>query len=126
MYDMEEELVVNFLAEAEESVIETERLIMALESGKNKAAALTELFRVMHNLKGSAAAVGLSGLVQIAHAEESLLSKLSAGTVSLTPGLVTLLLRCNDHFSVCLAKIRISIDADTSHPALLSEVESLR
>ena len=126
MYDMEEELKLNFLSEAEDTILEAERLIMALESNKDKASHLAELFRVMHNFKGSAAAVGLSGLVQIAHAEESLLSKLKGGTVALTPAVVTLLLRCNDHLSASITQLASNINSDVGNPALVTEVEKVR
>jgi two-component system chemotaxis sensor kinase CheA len=85
-----------FLSEAEEQVRALEDLLLQLERLPGDRELLNALFRCAHTVKGSAGLFGLDRLVAFTHHMETLLSHLRDGTLTLTPELGTLLLRCND------------------------------
>src|SRR5262245_27029905 len=64
-----------FREEATDTLSRCDELLPAAGRGETAAAALQELFRLMHNLKGSARLAGMSAIHATAHTTEDLLSK---------------------------------------------------
>jgi two-component system, chemotaxis family, sensor kinase CheA len=93
-----------FLSEADEQVRALEALLLQLEDQPGDRELLNALFRCAHTVKGSAGLFGLDALVGFTHHMETLLSHLREGTLALTPGLSTLLLRCNDQVRVLVGE----------------------
>jgi two-component system chemotaxis sensor kinase CheA len=58
---------------------------------------IDKIFRLAHNIKGSAQAVGFSEIGEFSHKLESLLLKIKKGDIKLSTPTVTLLLECNDY-----------------------------
>ncbi|HEX5706025.1 MAG TPA: Hpt domain-containing protein, partial [Pyrinomonadaceae bacterium] len=83
---MDERLLTEFLAEAEDAVEELYGELATLRArdsdGRARREALARVFRRVHTLKGSAASAGLSGVAALAHEFESLLETVRAGRVS--------------------------------------------
>lgn len=92
----EKEIQSVFLEEATEILAETESAILRLESEPNESVHIERLFRFMHTLKGSAMVAGFSELGQVAHAAESLMDGLRAGTCTAQSSVVEALLAAND------------------------------
>jgi len=84
---MDDQLLSEFLAEAEDLVEELQRDLTALRARRGEGRARRELvgrvFRHVHTLKGSAAAAGLAGASALAHEFESLLDAVRAGRAGL-------------------------------------------
>ena len=93
-----------FLSEAREQIASIEQLLLQLEDAPDDRELLDALFRCAHTVKGSAGIFGLDAVVAFTHHVESLLDRLRAGALQLTPALSTLLLQCND-------QIRALVDA---------------
>jgi two-component system chemotaxis sensor kinase CheA len=93
-----------FLSEAREQIASIEQLLLQLEDAPDDRELLDALFRCAHTVKGSAGIFGLDAVVAFTHHVESLLDRLRAGALQLTPALDTLLLQCND-------QIRALVDA---------------
>jgi two-component system chemotaxis sensor kinase CheA len=93
-----------FLSEAREQIAAIEQLLLQLEDAPDDRELLDALFRCAHTVKGSAGIFGLDAVVAFTHHVESLLDRLRAGALQLTPALDTLLLQCND-------QIRALVDA---------------
>ena len=63
-----------FLEEFSESSSRMETLLLILEKDPAESSSIKEIFRLMHNTKGSSRAVGLDSMAKVAHACENLLS----------------------------------------------------
>jgi two-component system, chemotaxis family, sensor kinase CheA len=83
---MDEQLLREFLAEAEDLIEVLAGDIQALRSRRSEGRARRELvariFRHVHTIKGSAAAVGLDRMAELAHEFENLLEGVRLGRVS--------------------------------------------
>lgn len=86
-----------FLAESRELLEQMESDLLQLKSRPEDAELLNALFRSVHTVKGSAGIFGLDQVVAFTHVVENLLDNLRQLTLSLTPALAELLLRCRDH-----------------------------
>jgi two-component system sensor histidine kinase and response regulator WspE len=82
-----------FRMEAEERLAVLSQGLVALEAGQADAAALEELMRAAHSLKGAARVVGLDPAVAIAHAMEDCLVAAQKGQITLAGSSVDVLLR---------------------------------
>ena len=85
-----------FISEAQEQIETLEQLLLQLDERPDDRELLDALFRCAHTVKGSAGIFGLDRVVAFTHHVETLLDRVRAGAVSLTPALSSLLLRCND------------------------------
>lgn len=90
------ELMRVYLAEAEESLATIEEMLVLLETRPGDAETVNAIFRAAHTLKGNSASVGLDAPAKLAHAMEDLLEEVRANRFTVTPPLITLLLRCGD------------------------------
>lgn len=89
-----------FISEAREQIEQLEQLLLQLEDAPDDRELLNALFRCAHTVKGSAGIFGLDRVVAFTHHVETLLDKLREGELALTPGLSTLLLKCNDQIGL--------------------------
>ena len=101
-----------FISEAQEQIETIEQLMLQLEDTPEDRELLDALFRCAHTVKGSAGIFGLDRVVAFTHHVETLLDRLREGEISLTPGLSTLLLRCNDQIRLLVAAAQ-DPDSDT-------------
>lgn len=98
-------LIRLFLAESAEGLDSMDEALVALESRPGDGELVATVFRVVHTLKGNAASLGYEALVRYSHALEDLLDRLRAGTVPITSGLVTILLRSTDALRDLLSRV---------------------
>ena len=92
-------LVDLFRQEAENQTAVLTKRLLALEVDPTDAAALEELMRAAHSLKGAARIIGLEAAVQVAHAMEDCFVAAQKGAVFLRGEAVDILLRSVDLFS---------------------------
>jgi len=91
-----EALLQTFLAEAEETFAHMEQGLVVLESHPDDDQLLHGLFRDAHTVKGAAGLVGFDAVRDLAHDLEDVLERLRKRTLTVSDGLVTLLLRAVD------------------------------
>jgi two-component system chemotaxis sensor kinase CheA len=102
--DMEQselqEILEEFVTEAEEGLEELEQNLISLESlaqnGETDAETVDIIFRSLHTLKGGAGFLGLVRMQELAHAGENLLDEIRAGKVQITTEVMNALLTTND------------------------------
>ncbi|MCC2098994.1 MAG: Hpt domain-containing protein, partial [Hyphomicrobiales bacterium] len=70
-----EELLNDFLAEANDQLDQVERQIVQFESNPSDTDCIASIFRLVHTLKGTCGFLDLSRLERLTHAAETLLSK---------------------------------------------------
>lgn len=63
-----------FVDEASSFLEACEESLMSLEDANRRVAALADIFRAYHTVKGSASAIGCKDLAQFAHAAEDCLA----------------------------------------------------
>jgi len=123
MDDFEKELKQGFLEEAAQSLADAEQCFLNLERASEDPAILEMIFRLAHNLKGSARAVGFDEMGQFTHQLESLLLRLKKKELSINSKVVTLLLHCNDHLVLMINALKSDLTAKVDGTELLSQIE---
>jgi two-component system chemotaxis sensor kinase CheA len=96
-------LLDEFCAEAQVQLTALEAGLLLLEKEPATTALLEELFRTAHTFKGNASVMGLSNLVQLAHAVEEALERMLGGSLPASPALLAGLLAAVDEFRQLLA-----------------------
>ncbi|TKX79010.1 chemotaxis protein CheA [Halorubrum sp. SD626R] len=94
-----------FVAEAEDGVTDLNNALLALESDPEDAAAMDDVFRVAHTLKGNAAAMGYEDVSSFGHALEDLLDAIRQGDREVTPEVMDLLFEGVDAVEAMVAEI---------------------
>jgi two-component system chemotaxis sensor kinase CheA len=102
-----DEVTETFLVESRENLDQMESDLVALEDAPSRSDYIGSIFRNIHTLKGTCGFLAFSRLEALAHAEESLLSRLRNGELKVSPEIVSL-------FIAGVARIR----------RILSEIES--
>ncbi|NME68895.1 chemotaxis protein CheA [Flammeovirga aprica] len=80
----EEELKQIFLAEAQDSFEQLNRLFTQLEKNHADREATEAIFRIIHTLKGNAAAMGFEDVASVGHLLEDIFSEIRRGNIALT------------------------------------------
>ena len=95
-----------FIAEAEDGITALNNALLALEADPTDQAAVDDVFRVAHTLKGNAAAMGYDDVSSLGHALEDLLDAVRSGEKAVTPALMDLLFEGTDVVESMIAEIR--------------------
>lgn len=121
------EILREFLLETHENLALLDADLIRLEKNPAEKQTLAEVFRTLHSIKGTAGFMGLDRLQTIAHAAESLLSRLRAGEIVFQSAIATALLRVVDAIREILANIESTGGEGTGdYSALVAEVDRLR
>ena len=91
-----EKVVASFVAESVEGLERTEQYLIAAESNPGNPELIEEMFRVAHTIKGNASALDFSKVAGFAHVMEDLLEAVRKGELTISPGVITLLLNAVD------------------------------
>ena len=94
-----------FVAEAEDGITDLNNALLALEADPEDDAAMDDVFRVAHTLKGNAAAMGYDDVSSFGHALEDLLDAVRAGEREVTPELMDLLFEGVDTVETMVTEI---------------------
>lgn len=100
-----DELLSEFLTETSESIAELDVEIVQLEQNPNDQALLSNIFRLMHTIKGTCGFLGLPRLEAVAHASENVLGMIREGGIEVTPTAITLVLASLDRIKDLLAAL---------------------
>lgn len=116
MNDEMEEIISEFITEAEESLDKIEPLFVELEQKGEDRELLNDIFRSMHTIKGAAGFLGFQPIVDVAHSSENIMKKLRDGEISLSTQLMDVILTSIDMLRVLLnhLKDKDGIEEDVS------------
>ena len=89
----------SFVGEARELLQSSAAALLVLEKHRGDEAAINEVFRSVHTLKGSVGLFDFPALIKLVHAGEDVLSAIRAGELDLTSALVDMLLDALDQVS---------------------------
>jgi two-component system chemotaxis sensor kinase CheA len=104
----DDELMREFLLESWEGLNQLDQDFVALESNPSDQARLGAIFRCIHTIKGAAGFLSLKTLESVAHAGESLLSRLRNGDFLLDELMTSMLLSMVDAIRAILGSIESS------------------
>ncbi|SDT75807.1 chemotaxis protein CheA [Actinoplanes derwentensis] len=99
------EIVGEFLLESHENLDQIDRDLVSLEQEPDSRDLISRIFRAIHTIKGTSGFLAFSRLEKLAHAGESLLSRLRDGVQPVTPETITVLLLCIDGVRSILSSI---------------------
>jgi two-component system, chemotaxis family, sensor kinase CheA len=102
------EIVGEFLMESHENLDQIDRDLVELEQEPGSRDLISRIFRAIHTIKGTSGFLAFSRLETLAHAGESLLSRLRDGVQPVTPETITTLLATIDGVRSLLAAIEQS------------------
>jgi two-component system chemotaxis sensor kinase CheA len=108
-----DDLLSEFLTEANESISVLDVELVKLEQNPNDPALLGNIFRLVHTIKGTCGFLGLPRLESVAHAAENVLGKVRDGELTVSPAAVSLILESLD----CIKMIMGELEAKESEPA---------
>lgn len=98
MHDIFGEYRVSFLEETEEHLEKLNGDLIAFEKNPHDTHLIDNIFRIMHTLKSSAAAVGMESLSEFAHKTEDLIQQFRSGTLKVNEDVIDTLFTVFDQF----------------------------
>lgn len=97
-----DDLLSEFLTETAESMDVLDTELIKLEQNPNDQAILSNIFRLVHTIKGTCGFLGLPRLEAVAHASENVLGRIRDGELEVSPGAVSLVLESLDQIKLIL------------------------
>jgi two-component system, chemotaxis family, sensor kinase CheA len=107
-----DDLLSEFLTETSENLAVLDVELVRLEQNPNNPELLSNIFRLVHTIKGTCGFLGLPRLEHVAHASENVLGKFRDGELQVTPGAVSAILQSLDTIKGILA----SLEATEAEP----------
>lgn len=104
--NMDEELVGDFLVEADELVNSLDEDFVELEHRKDDLELLNKIFRAAHTIKGSSSFLGFKKVQDVTHEAEDILNKLRHAEMTLSAEMMDVLLEFVDILKLLLDEVR--------------------
>jgi two-component system, chemotaxis family, sensor kinase CheA len=121
-----DDLLQEFLAETTESLAVLDVELVRFERESSDATILSNIFRLMHTIKGTCGFLGLPRLGAVAHAGENILGKFRDGELEVTPGAVTLILKAIDRIRSLLTELEATGSEPTGKDdQLIGEIDAI-
>ncbi|HAK87948.1 MAG TPA: chemotaxis protein CheA [Nitrospiraceae bacterium] len=124
MADEMDEIVSEFVTEAEETLEKIDPMFVELETRGEDKEILNEIFRGMHTLKGAAGFLGFQPIVDVAHRAESIMKRLREGEVNLTRELMDVILKSVDALKLQIYHIKLKDSVEEDISELLTELDN--
>jgi len=91
-----DDLITEFITETSENIATLDQELVNLERNPQDHAILSNIFRLVHTIKGTCGFLGLSRLEKVAHASENVLGKIRDRKLEATPEAISLVLASLD------------------------------
>ncbi|HEX8948859.1 MAG TPA: Hpt domain-containing protein, partial [Dissulfurispiraceae bacterium] len=124
MADEMDEIISEFITEAEETLEKIDPMFVSLETKGYDKDALNEIFRGMHTLKGAAGFLGFQQIVDVAHRAESIMKKLRDAEVELSRELMDVILKSVDNLRLLIFHIKLKDGIEEDLSGLLKELDN--
>ena len=122
-----DDIIKDFLIESTENLDRLDQELVQLESDPASKDLLASIFRTIHTIKGSCGFLGFARLEKVAHAGESLLSRLREHELTLTAEVTSGLLAMVDAVRHMLSEIQSTgNDGENDYPELLETLKKLQ
>jgi two-component system, chemotaxis family, sensor kinase CheA len=120
-------LLAEFIDESSDMLASTDALFMELEARPDDLDIVQAIFRPVHSIKGNSAFFGFGKIKVLAHEAETLLDKIRKRSLTVTPALISVLLKATDGLKAMLERARCGepeVDDDQAFNALVTEVRA--
>ncbi len=124
-YDVDDDILQDFLVEAGEILELLSEQLIELENNPDDKDLLNAIFRGFHTVKGGAGFLSLTELVDACHGAENVFDILRNGQRSVTPDLMDTILQSLDAVNVMFEAVQNSEPLTPADPALLEELHRL-
>ncbi|WP_199450427.1 chemotaxis protein CheA [Vibrio harveyi] len=124
-YDLDEDILQDFLIEAGEILELLSEQLVELENNPEDKDLLNAIFRGFHTVKGGAGFLSLAELVDTCHGAENVFDVLRNGQRSVTPSLMDTMLKALDTVNHQFQAVQDREPLDEADPALLEELHRL-
>ncbi|MCA1766728.1 MAG: chemotaxis protein CheA [Idiomarina sp.] len=124
-FDMDEDILQDFLIEAGEILEQLSEQLVELENDPNNKDLLNAIFRGFHTVKGGAGFLSLGALVDTCHGAENVFDTLRNGQRTVTSDLMDVILQSLDTINVQFAQVRAKEDPEAASPELLELLHKL-
>jgi two-component system chemotaxis sensor kinase CheA len=121
-----DDLLQEFLTECTESLAILDLELVRFERDTSDTTILSNIFRLMHTIKGTCGFLGLPRLGAVAHAGENILGKFRDGELPVTSEAVSLILKAIDRIRVLLAELESrGAEPDGGDGELIAEINAM-
>ncbi|CAH1546536.1 Signal transduction histidine kinase CheA [Vibrio jasicida] len=124
-YDLDEDILQDFLIEAGEILELLSEQLVELENNPEDKDLLNAIFRGFHTVKGGAGFLSLAELVDTCHGAENVFDVLRNGQRSVSPSLMDTMLKALDTVNTQFQAVQDREPLDAADPALLEELHRL-
>ncbi len=108
-----DDLLADFLTETQEGLGALDAALVRLERAPEDMATLSEVFRIVHTIKGTCGFLGLARMEGVAHAAENVLGRYRDGALRVTQSGISAILRAID----CIRAIVTALEGTGAEPA---------
>ncbi len=123
--DMSQYLDV-FLEESREHLRNLNDKLLELEKNKEDLAALNEIFRAAHTLKGMSSTMGFEDLADLTHHMEDVLVDLKEGALTANTIVVDILFKCFDRIQIIVDNIELTGSASFDNQDLIDGLADIK
>ena len=116
-----DDLLADFLTETHEGLTALDSALLRLERAPDDQPTLSEIFRLVHTIKGTCGFLGLARLESVAHAAENVLGRYRDGALPVTPDGISLVLTSLDRIKAIVAGLEATGGEPTGDDAPLIE-----
>lgn len=115
-----------FLEESKEHLGNLNQQLLELEKNPGNLAALNEIFRAAHTLKGMSSTMGYEDLADLTHHMEDVLSDLKEGLLQANSEVVDILFQCLDRAQLIIDQIENNGTADYNNQDLIRALSNIK
>lgn len=123
--DMSQYLDV-FLEESKEHLGSLNQRLLELEKDSGNIAALNEIFRAAHTLKGMSSTMGFDDLADLTHHMENVLSDLKEGILAVNSNVVDVIFKCFDRIQLIIDSIETKGSGAMDNSDLIAILENIK
>lgn len=115
-----------FLQEAEDLLVDAENASMMLDDEANRQMTVDKLFRLAHNFKGSAKAVGFDDLSHFAHKFEDVLTQIKSGEKKVTKEISRIILQSLDILRAFVSALKKDFFAKVDTQSIIDKLVEIK
>ncbi|QYJ74073.1 chemotaxis protein CheA [Shewanella sp. FJAT-52076] len=124
-FDVDEEILQDFLIEAGEILELLQEQLVALENNPEDTDLLNAIFRGFHTVKGGAGFLGLAPMVDVCHESENTFDLLRTGKRHVTAELMDIILQSVDAINTMFAQTQAGQEQEPASAELLDKLKLL-
>ncbi|WP_299493878.1 chemotaxis protein CheA [uncultured Shewanella sp.] len=124
-FDVDEEILQDFLIEAGEIIELLQEQLVALENDPDDTDLLNAIFRGFHTVKGGAGFLSLGPMVDVCHEAENTFDLLRTGQRQVSADLMDTILQAIDAINAMFAQTQAGYEQIPADPYLLSQLKRL-